>query len=105
MTKKKLLVVLIKHYKDTIEMVKKKKTKNQIEIIFKDRDVALGICYTAYNYFNTNIYDKKWVKKYANTLGFWFKTYSRIYTKEENLECLTQRLKILKKELKLTLNK
>jgi hypothetical protein len=62
MKKKELIVALIAHYKDAIENIPQAKWRE----FLNKKSVGFGICWCAHDVFNTDIFEKSWVKQFCN---------------------------------------
>jgi hypothetical protein len=99
MTKKELIIALVKHYKSVIKEIKVTK-KDNINFILELNNVELGICYCAYKQFEQNIYNKRWVERYSLTRGKWGTYPCWTANKKQVVDALQVRVDNLNKELK-----
>lgn len=95
--KRKVLKMLIPHYKNAINKLNKIKKFSDVRNEGSDLNVNHGICACAMYEFGIDIYRKDWVRKHCNGSNYWATEPSSTTNKEKYIMALQKRLDIMEK--------
>ena len=87
---------LIAWYEESIAMIEKEEELENIIGILKKRGIGYGVCKCASDNFNMYLYRDSWVLSQIKSEGFWGSEPIHASTKKEVIQCLQERVDILK---------
>ena len=95
--KKKLARKLIRYYKESVRIISEMDDFHKITKFLRKRRICDGICFCAYEVFDKDVYDNKWVLSHVDKGGgYWCATPGTANNKQDVVKALKNRVKILK---------